>query len=138
MGVEAKKKKKDEKKLKALIYITYLMRFKTIGKKSLDDDEAVAHQLYNAPLSVQERLLAEFTEMEDGEDTKRRLISSKNKDKLISYILVLCLYVADFKFDPTLIIADLHSVRSKYDPNHHKSRHCGANKELISLSRISI
>ena len=123
LRLQSEHKKKDVRKLMALIYITYLMRFKKAPKKSLDSEEEIATHLYNAPLVVQERFLEEFTEVEEGESTQRRMISSKNKDKLISYILVLSLFVEDFQLDPSLITADLQENTTKIN-DHLRALGC--------------
>jgi len=115
---------KNPKKIKALIYIMYLFRFRNISKKSLSDNEKVTEGLYDAPMVVQDRLLGLFTELaENGE----RVMSEKNRDKLTNYILVLALYAEDFVLNTELIIQDLSLPKTKVF-DHLKALGCFVEK----------
>lgn len=98
-------------KVKTLLYLSYLMRLYSLPRDNFKTLDRFAAALPDVPPIVQERLINLFTHEVPGAKgrhaTAIRDMSSKQKDTLISYILVLALYIEGFSMDPNAINIDL-------------------------------
>jgi DNA-directed RNA polymerase I subunit RPA49 len=63
--------KKDRHKIRLLMYISFLMAFRTIPDKKLDDSEFVNKIMGDVPSVIMENLYERFTESPEGADKKR-------------------------------------------------------------------
>ncbi|XP_059640688.1 uncharacterized protein LOC132282888 [Cornus florida] len=100
----------EQKKLACILsYIAHLIKFK--DKHSMEGVSSAKHHKFPSILSQK------FSNM-FGESELRRL-SNEKSDLLISYVLVLSLFVDDFRSDPTDITKDLRmsvvAVRPYYE-----------------------
>ena len=54
-------------------------------------------------------------------------LTPKGKDRVISYLLALCLFIeGDFALEPSLIATDLKETKTKYDPVSFAETRCPA------------
>jgi len=63
--------KKDRNKLRLLMYINFLMAFRTIPDKKLDDAETVNRYMGDVPSVIMEKFYETFTESPEGTEKKR-------------------------------------------------------------------
>jgi len=107
--------KKDKRKLKMLLYLTYLMRFWFV--RHFDNEEQVRNNIATeCPSSILSRFYSLYLEKQEDLATgsSRHVMSPRKKDLLASYILVVCLFLEkDMTLDPLAVTADLKVERSK-------------------------
>lgn len=63
--------KKDRHRIRLLMYISFLMAFRTIPDKRLDDSETIGRIMGDCPSLILEGFYERFTEMPEGNDKKR-------------------------------------------------------------------
>jgi DNA-directed RNA polymerase I subunit RPA49 len=66
--------KKDRHRIRLLMYINFLMAFRTVPDKKLDDTETLNRVMGDVPSLILENLYERFTETPEGSDKKRYLI----------------------------------------------------------------
>lgn len=81
-----------------LSYIAHLIKFKD---QLSADGSSSAKKKHSTPSILRQRFSTMFNEAES------KFLSAEKIDLLVSYVLVLCLFVDDFKTDPTDIAKDL-------------------------------
>jgi DNA-directed RNA polymerase I subunit RPA49 len=110
-----------------LSYITHLVKFK--DKHSMDGFASAKHHKIPNIFSVK------FSEMFGNSDSKR--LADEKRDLIISYILVLTLFVDDFRTDPSDIAKDLRMSNVQLRP-HWEQLGCKIFKEekadMVKLS----
>ncbi|KAI8393387.1 RNA polymerase I associated factor, A49-like protein [Radiomyces spectabilis] len=98
--------KKDRKKLRMVVYISYLMAYlRKIRPDDLKQRRRVEAALQNPPSIIVDKLTERFT----ISNVRTPLMA----DKILCYLFVLCLYVADFKLYPDSLSKDLSIKPSK-------------------------
>ncbi|ORY00824.1 RNA polymerase I associated factor, A49-like protein [Basidiobolus meristosporus CBS 931.73] len=106
--------KKDRFRVKNLLYISYLMQFRNMRERQLNDPEAFAKMLNDPPSIIAEKLLERFTEVVPGPNGKPSYrITPKCQDKVTCYIMALALILDDFVAYPAVFAKDLSISQSK-------------------------
>ncbi|KAK9728792.1 DNA-directed RNA polymerase I subunit rpa49, variant 2 [Basidiobolus ranarum] len=106
--------KKDRFRVKNLLYISYLMQFRTMREKQLNDPETFARLLNEPPAIITEKLLERFTEVVPGPNGKPNYkITPKCQDKVTCYIMALALILDDFVAYPAVFAKDLSIPQPK-------------------------
>lgn len=82
-----------------------MMKFYSLKERELKG--AISEKLGGAPQEVADKLMERFTEYQEDEGRTKYRMSAKLKDKLLAYILALCLILNDFKFDLAHMASDL-------------------------------
>ncbi|KAH6569679.1 hypothetical protein BASA50_002125 [Batrachochytrium salamandrivorans] len=96
---------KEKSRAKMLIYLSMLIRF--YGAKAGELNKNPTSLFGNFPI-IGEHVLSQFSEwQEDGSGKRRLCVSLKLKDKLLAYILVLCLHLNNFTINTAQIAYDL-------------------------------
>ncbi|XP_069130824.1 DNA-directed RNA polymerase I subunit RPA49-like [Argopecten irradians] len=107
-------------KSKCLLYLHYLITFNSINVRVLTQKAPLPEEW---PGVVRTQLLNRFTMKLDTEGRSRRYRPARLKDKTISYILVLCLIIDEFKVDVTDLIKDLKLSLIRMQ-NHFRALGC--------------
>ncbi|KAF9981142.1 DNA-directed RNA polymerase I subunit rpa49 [Mortierella antarctica] len=105
--------KKDRHRIRLLMYINFLMAFRTIPDKRLDDSETVNRIMGEVPSVMLENFYERFTEMPEGSDKKRHTFTPKSKDKLICWIFAIALTLENFNIDAAAMTRDLSLKQTK-------------------------
>ncbi|KAJ3085710.1 DNA-directed RNA polymerase I subunit RPA49 [Quaeritorhiza haematococci] len=122
--------KKDKRRLQYLVYLAYMMKFYSFKEGQInrtlqakpkagsngDEDTTAKSPMDNlckmmggAPPAVVEGFLNRFTEaVEEQPGHKTYKIPSKLKDKLLAYILAMCLVMNEYHADPSHLGKDLN------------------------------
>jgi DNA-directed RNA polymerase I subunit RPA49 len=116
--LEVSVRAKDERRVKALLYLSYLIRFRNASESALNRIDALNDTLVSASANVQHRLFELFTEAHEttgagGAPTMRYKMPPQLKDKLTAYICALCLHIDAFSVVPTTLAQDLHVTTTK-------------------------
>ncbi|KAF9896210.1 DNA-directed RNA polymerase I subunit rpa49, partial [Lobosporangium transversale] len=128
--------KKDRHKIRVLMYISYLMAFRTIPDKKLDDSDTVNRIMGGeVPSLILENFYERFTEMPE-DSKKRHTFTPKSKDKLLSWIFVLALTLENFNIDAAVMTRDL-SLKQNRVNELWKSLGCKVN-ELTATQKAQL
>ncbi|KAG0292410.1 DNA-directed RNA polymerase I subunit rpa49 [Linnemannia gamsii] len=119
--------KKDRHKIRLLMYISFLMAFRTIPDKKLDDSEFVNKIMGDVPSVIMENLYERFTESPEGVDKKRHTFTPKSKDKLLCWILAIALTLENFNMDAGSLTKDLSMKQTRVN-ELYKSLGCKVNE----------
>ncbi|KAG0317427.1 DNA-directed RNA polymerase I subunit rpa49 [Linnemannia gamsii] len=119
--------KKDRHKIRLLMYISFLMAFRTIPDKKLDDSEFVNKIMGDVPSVIMENLYERFTESPEGADKKRHTFTPKSKDKLLCWILAIALTLENFNMDAGSLTKDLSMKQTRVN-ELYKSLGCKVNE----------
>ncbi|RUS34480.1 LOW QUALITY PROTEIN: A49-like RNA polymerase I associated factor-domain-containing protein, partial [Jimgerdemannia flammicorona] len=98
--------KKSRKRIRMLMYLSYMMVFSTLNDKQLADRETVSKILLNAPSPIIDRFYDRFTEVVGGPGGKHKW-TPVNKDRLLCYIFLLSLMIDQYSTDPAVLATDL-------------------------------
>lgn len=105
----------DHARVQKLVYLTYLIKFRTMRENALNKAEVRRAILGHCPSLIEQRLLELFTEQapspKDG--SMRYKVSSFLKDTLTSYICALCLHIDNFACNPAALARDLQLTPTK-------------------------
>ncbi|XP_061163766.1 DNA-directed RNA polymerase I subunit RPA49-like [Saccostrea echinata] len=107
--------KSEERRTEQAIYITYLyylIHLHNLKHKQLREKDPLPKEW---PEPVRFHILKKFTQ---GVGARQRVFTARLKDKLVSSILVLCLYLEEFSMDLTSLQKDLNKTHEKL------TRHC--------------
>ncbi|KAG5462172.1 MAG: RNA polymerase I associated factor, A49-like protein [Olpidium bornovanus] len=97
---------KDVNRLRELVYLAILMRFRTVRGKDVNAD-ILNKLLWNPPPAIISGLLRRFTEtVVDGKQQIHK-ITPRSKDKATNYALALALRIDDYNVDPAPLAADM-------------------------------
>ncbi|KAF9144514.1 DNA-directed RNA polymerase I subunit rpa49 [Linnemannia schmuckeri] len=119
--------KKDRHRIRLLMYISFLMAFRTISDKRLDDNEFVNKIMGDVPSVIIENLYERFTESPEGVDKKRHTFTPKSKDKLLCWILAIALTLENFNMDAGALTKDLSMKQTRVN-ELYKSLGCKVNE----------
>ncbi|KAF9123417.1 DNA-directed RNA polymerase I subunit rpa49 [Mortierella sp. 14UC] len=119
--------KKDRHRIRLLMYISFLMAFRTIPDKKLDDSEFVTKVMGDVPSAILEGLYEKFTEVPDGLEKKRHTFTPKSKDKLLCWILAIALTLENFSMDAAALTKDLSMKQTRIN-ELFKSLGCKVNE----------
>ncbi|KAG0209961.1 DNA-directed RNA polymerase I subunit rpa49 [Mortierella sp. GBA30] len=128
--------KKDRHRIRLLMYISFLMAFRTIPDKRLDDSETINRIMGDVPSLILENFYERFTEMPEGSDKKRHTFTPKSKDKLLCWIFALALTLENFNIDAGAMTRDL-SLRQTKVNELFKSLGCKVN-ELSATQKAQL
>jgi DNA-directed RNA polymerase I subunit RPA49 len=70
--------KKDRHRIRLFMYISFLMAFRTIPDRKLDDSATIKRIMKDVPSLILENLYERFTEIPEGGDKKRYRIWPKD------------------------------------------------------------
>ncbi|KAF9089932.1 DNA-directed RNA polymerase I subunit rpa49 [Mortierella sp. GBA35] len=118
--------KKDRNRIRLLMYINFLMAFRTIPDKKLDDNDTVNRIMGDVPSVIMENFYERFTETPEGTDKKRHTFTPKSKDKLLCWILAIALTLENFNMDAGAITKDLSLKQTRVN-ELYKSLGCKVN-----------
>ncbi|KAF9347390.1 DNA-directed RNA polymerase I subunit rpa49 [Mortierella sp. NVP85] len=104
--------KKDRHRIRLLMYINFLMAFRTIPDRKLDDTEIVNRVMGETPSMILENFYERFTESPDGSD-KKHTFTPKSKDKLLCWIFAIALTLENFNMDASALTRDLSLRQTK-------------------------
>lgn len=106
---------KDVARVKKLVYLSFLIKFKLMRDATLNCAETRAKRMGYVPKIVENRLMDLFTELytDPKDGTQQRKSTSFLKDKLASYICALCLHIDNFACNPTALSRDLKITPTK-------------------------
>jgi hypothetical protein len=85
-----------------------MMRLFRLSEGAMNKPNAVEYNFPNVPSQLAERLVARFTESHEDRGNTVRKFPQRLKDKLLGYILCLCLLLEDFKIDASHLAADMN------------------------------
>ncbi|KAG0257690.1 DNA-directed RNA polymerase I subunit rpa49 [Mortierella polycephala] len=119
--------KKDRHKIRLLMYISFLMAFRTIPDRKLDDSETVSSIMGETPSVIVESFYERFTEVPEGTDKKKHTFTPKSKDKLLCWILAIALTLENFNMDSSSVTRDLSLKQTKVN-ELYKSLGCKINE----------
>ncbi|KAF9923739.1 DNA-directed RNA polymerase I subunit rpa49 [Linnemannia zychae] len=119
--------KKDRHKIRLLMYISFLMAFRTIPDRKLDDTEFVNKVMGDVPSVIMENLYERFTEIPEGLEKKRHTFTPKSKDKLLCWILTIALTLENFNMDASALAKDLSLKQTRVN-ELYKSLGCKINE----------
>ncbi|KAI1310809.1 DNA-directed RNA polymerase I subunit rpa49 [Mortierella claussenii] len=128
--------KKDRHKIRLLMYINFLMAFRTIPDRKLDDHEIVNKIMGDVPSVILENFYERFTEMPEGGDKKRHTFTPKSKDKLLCWIFAIALTLENFNIDAAAMTRDL-SLKQNRVNELWKSLGCKVN-ELSATQKAQL
>ncbi|KAL2917325.1 DNA-directed RNA polymerase I subunit rpa49 [Polyrhizophydium stewartii] len=101
----------DKKRAKLLVYLAMLARFYSLKQHELNKDIS---QALGGSQTVAEHVAFMFSEWQEDGNGKRRLrVSNKLKDKLLAYIVALCLHLNNFSVNLNQIASDLSLPMTK-------------------------
>ena len=121
-----------------------MIRFYGLSEHSVNKAHEFNTYFPNIPVSIIDKLILQFTETQILNDSTKIKISQRMKDKLLGYILCLCLILNDFSLDPTQIAVDLSLKVSKITAmlrelgcriDNKKSETSG---EVIKVAKLSL
>lgn len=93
-------------KAKYLLYCDYLIKFKKLKYADIKKRDPVPH----IPEPYKNNILNKFTVLSTNEKGKQlRNCPTKMKDKIMSYIFVLALFIDDYKVNINLLLKDLNT-----------------------------
>ncbi|KAJ3320893.1 DNA-directed RNA polymerase I subunit rpa49 [Boothiomyces sp. JEL0866] len=99
--------KTDKIALKRVLFLAYLMRFYTLKESQACNENVGIRFLNGCSPVISEHLQSFFLEIKgEGEDTKY-MLTGKGKDKILSYIICLCLIINNYMVDVTQLSSDL-------------------------------
>ncbi|KAG0378730.1 MAG: RNA polymerase I associated factor, A49-like protein [Linnemannia gamsii] len=119
--------KKDRHRIRLLMYISFLMAFRTIPDKKLDDSEFVTKVMGDVPSVILENLYERFTETPEGVEKKRHTFTPKSKDKLLCWTLAIGLTLENFNMDAGALTRDLSLKQTRVN-ELYKSLGCKINE----------
>ncbi|KAG0089423.1 DNA-directed RNA polymerase I subunit rpa49 [Podila epicladia] len=125
--------KKDRHRIRVLMYISFLMAFRTVPDKRLDDSETIGRIMGDCPSLILEGFYERFTEMPEGSDKKRHTFTPKSKDTLLCWIFALALTLENFNMDASAMTRDMSLKQTKVN-ELFKSLGCKVN-ELSASER---
>ncbi|KAF8939235.1 RNA polymerase I associated factor, A49-like protein [Dissophora ornata] len=105
--------KKDRHRIRLLMYINFLMAFRTVPDRRLDDTETLNKIMGETPSVILENFYERFTETPEGGDKKRHTFTPKSKDKLLCWILAIALTLENFNIDAAAVTKDLSLKQTK-------------------------
>ncbi|KAF9427826.1 DNA-directed RNA polymerase I subunit rpa49 [Podila epigama] len=126
--------KKDRHKIRVLMYISYLMAFRNMSPKKLDDEETIGRVLGDIPSVILDGFYERFTEVPEGTDQKKHTFTPKSKDKILCWIFTLALALENFNMDATVMTRDLSLKQTRVN-ELFKSLGCKVN-EMTATERI--
>ncbi|KAG0226002.1 DNA-directed RNA polymerase I subunit rpa49 [Actinomortierella wolfii] len=102
--------KKDRHRIRLLLYLSFLMAFRTIPDKKLNNTETVNAIMGNCPSLILENFYQRFTEIPEsaiGDDRQKHTFTPKSKDKLLCWMLAITLHLENFNMDASTLTHDL-------------------------------
>ncbi|KAG0325158.1 DNA-directed RNA polymerase I subunit rpa49 [Dissophora globulifera] len=105
--------KKDRHRIRLLMYINFLMAFRTIPDKKLDDSEMIKKVMGDTPSIILENFYDRFTESPEAGDKKKHTFTPKSKDRLLCWILAIALTLENFNIDAGALTWDLSLKQSR-------------------------
>ncbi|KAG0005177.1 DNA-directed RNA polymerase I subunit rpa49 [Entomortierella chlamydospora] len=105
--------KKDRHRIRLLMYINFLMAFRIIPDKRLNDPETVNRIMGDVPSLILENFYERFTEAPEGGDKKRHTFTPKSKDKILCWIFAIALTLENFNIDAAVMTRDLSLRQTK-------------------------
>lgn len=105
----------NSSRAKMLIYLNYMLLFRSLSENALNNEEVRVKQLGAIPAPIESRLMDLFTELHPGkkDGSTRRKMPQFKKDKLVSYICALCLHIDSFNCNPGNLAKDLKLTATK-------------------------
>ncbi|XP_031477568.1 uncharacterized protein LOC116248746 [Nymphaea colorata] len=122
---------KREKLAGILSYITCLLKFMSIPSHSIDKLVTANTEKYKESSTIPGIILIKFMKM--FADAQKSMLSREKSQLLISYILVLTLFVDEFDSDPSDIAKDLKMTPASLKP-YYMELGCGFRKSCVILS----
>ncbi|KAF9209457.1 DNA-directed RNA polymerase I subunit rpa49 [Haplosporangium sp. Z 27] len=105
--------KKDRHRIRLLMYINFLMAFRTIPEKKLGDTETVNRIMGDIPSLILENFYERFTETPQGSEKKRYNFTPKCRDKILCWIFAIALTLENFNIDASVMTTDLSLRQTK-------------------------
>ncbi|KAF9432852.1 DNA-directed RNA polymerase I subunit rpa49 [Entomortierella beljakovae] len=105
--------KKDRHRIRLLMYISFLMAFRTIPDRKLDDSETINRIMGDIPSVILENFYERYTETPEGSDKKRHTFTPKSKDRILTWIFAIALTLENFNIDASAMTRDLSLKQSK-------------------------
>ncbi|XP_056010377.1 uncharacterized protein LOC125679942 isoform X4 [Ostrea edulis] len=130
LSLLARMSKSEEHRTDQATYITYLyylIYLHNLKPKQLKEKDPLPKDW---PEAVRFHLLKRFTQTVRGQ-FRQRIMTARLKDKLVSYILVLCLYLEEFSIELSNLQTDLNKTREKL------SLHCQALGCTIKVKKLN-
>ncbi|KAG0327816.1 DNA-directed RNA polymerase I subunit rpa49 [Podila humilis] len=140
--------KKDRHRIRLLMYLSFLMAFRTIPDRRLDDAETVSRIMGDdCPSLILEGFYERFTETPDGasagssssgnnDKKKKHTFTPKSKDKLLCWIFAIGLTLENFNMDAAAMTKDMSLKQSRVN-ELFKSLGCKIN-ELSATERARL
>ncbi|KAJ1968231.1 DNA-directed RNA polymerase I subunit rpa49 [Dispira parvispora] len=104
--------KKNRLKMRMLIYMTYLMKFRALKRSSLAKRGEMRRLLRNSNDVVMEGLLRRYTTF-SADKSQSRIVTDLMRKKIICHILILALMVNDYRFVVPTLAYDLGLTQSE-------------------------
>ncbi|CAI2161491.1 7544_t:CDS:2 [Funneliformis geosporum] len=108
-------KKVNHKRIKTLLYINYLMAFRSHAFDNVQSRQRMAEKLRSPPNIILEKLYERFVyrAFKKIGGNERLKFTERNEQKLTCYMLVLCLILDKYHVDPMPISEDLRTTTNK-------------------------
>ncbi|CAG8766985.1 21487_t:CDS:2 [Gigaspora rosea] len=123
------------KRIRLLLYINYLMAFKSVSHDVLNNRQEMATNMNGLPDIILTNLYDRFTEttfVKSG-GRKKYKMTPKAEEKLLCYMFTLCLILDDFRLDPEPLACDL-GLTTKRVHNLFKALGC----KIIPINKQEI
>ncbi|KAJ1921524.1 DNA-directed RNA polymerase I subunit rpa49 [Mycoemilia scoparia] len=127
LAVELSKTNKNRIKIRQIVYLSYLLKFRSLSEKSLNRKSMVLKSFNSPPDAILDTLYSKFTTSvagivdSDGNPVYR--MTPFLKDKITCYIIVLMLALSDWILAPT-VLAQETSIPAKKATEYLKSVGC--------------